>query len=68
MRTYLIIEFERLPPIPVMSTGNFKIKFFTTGFEGLPPIPVMVTGSLQGRIDLQGVPCKSYRVWFLQCT
>jgi hypothetical protein len=35
----------------------------TTGFEGLPQIPVMITGSLQGRIDLQGVPCKPYRVW-----
>jgi hypothetical protein len=29
----------------------------------LPQIPVMITGSLQGRIDLQGVPCKPYRVW-----
>ena len=37
--------------------------FLITGFEGLPPIPVMFTGSLQGRIDLQGVPCKPYRVW-----
>ena len=36
---------------------------FTTGFEGLPQIPVMITGSLQGRIDLQGVLCKPYRVW-----
>ena len=34
-----------------------------TGFEGLSPIPVMFTGPLQGKIDLQGVPCKPYRVW-----
>ena len=26
-------------------------------------ICVMFTGSLQGRIDLQGVPCKPYRGW-----
>ena len=41
----------------------FMGTFLITGFEGLPSIPVMFTGSLQGRIDLQGVPCKPYRVW-----
>ena len=58
-----ITGFEGLPPIPVMVAENGQITFFTTGFEGLPSIPVMFTGSLQGRIDLQGVPCKLYRVW-----
>ena len=43
------------------NTGNCQKHFFTTGFKGLPSIPVMFTGSLQGRIDLQGVPCKPYR-------
>ena len=63
MVTFLSTGFEGLPPIPVMSTGNCQKIYFTTGFEGLPSIPVMFTGSLQGRIDLQGVPCKPYRVW-----
>ena len=41
----------------------FVITLLTTEFEGLPSIPLICTGSLQGRIDLQGVPCKLYRVW-----
>ena len=63
MVTFLSTGFEGLPPIPVMFTGNCQKKKLTTGFEGLPSIPVMFTGSLQGRIDLQGVLCKPYRVW-----
>ena len=43
----LITGFEGLPPVPVMSAGNFQIKFvYYCWFEGLPPIPVMFTGSL----------------------
>ena len=63
MVTFLSTGFEGWPPIPVMSTGNCQKTFFTTVFEGFPSIPVMLTGSLQGRIDLQGVPCELYRVW-----
>ena len=63
MVTFLSTGFEGLPPIPVMFTGNCQKKKLTTGFEGLPSIPVMFTGSLQGRIGLQGVPCKPYMIW-----